>query len=148
MIKVVAKVGGEIVLLSDIEDQYSYLKQNSVTLDENAKCDIIAGIISQKIIIHQAKLDSIEITDAEVDAQLNFRFDNVLAQMNGDEEFFKEYYGATVKEMKEKYRVDQKEQILLERMQQGLIADVNITPKEVKEFFTSIPVDSLPYLKF
>lgn len=144
--KVVAKVGGEIILLSDIEDQYAYLAQNSVSLDDNAKCEIMSGIISQKIIVHNAKLDSIEVGDDEVEAQLDYRFDNILAQMNGDEEFFKEYYGATVKEMKEKYRADQKEQILLDRMQQSLIAGVNITPSEVKEFFEAFPTDSLPYL--
>lgn len=144
--KVVARVGGEIVLLSDVEEQYAYLQGQSVALDENAKCDILETTIAQKMIIHHAKVDSVEVGDDEVDAQLNYRFDNILAQMNGDEDFFKEYYGATVPEMKEKFRDDQKQQILMERMQQSLIAKVDITPKEVLEFYESIPLDSLPYL--
>ncbi len=144
--RVIAKVGGEIILLSDVEEQYSYLKDNAVDIDESAKCELLENIIAQKMFIHHAKLDSIVVTDEEVNSQLDFRFDNVLAQMNGDEEFFQEYYGATVQEMKEKYRDDQKEQILLERMQQSLIANVNITPEEVQEYYTSVPTDSLPFL--
>ncbi len=144
--RVIAKVGGEIILLSDVEEQYSYLKDNAVDIDEDAKCELLENIIAQKMFIHHAKLDSILVTDEEVNAQLDFRFDNVLAQMNGDEEFFQEYYGATVQEMKEKYRDDQKEQILLERMQQSLIANVNITPEEVQKYYSSVPTDSLPFL--
>lgn len=144
--RVVARVGGEIILLSDIEEQYAYLLGQAVELDESAKCDILETTIAQKMIIHHAKVDSVEVGDAEVDAQLNYRFDNILAQMNGDEVFFQEYYGSTVAEMKEKFRDDQKQQILMERMQQSLIAKVDITPKEVLEFYNSIPVDSLPYL--
>jgi len=85
------------------------------------------------------------VSDDEVEAQLDFRFDNVLRQMNGDEEFFKEYYGATVSEMKERYRDDQKQQILSERMQSQLINSVKVTPQEVQDFFDKIPTDSLPY---
>jgi peptidyl-prolyl cis-trans isomerase SurA len=66
--------------------------------------------------------------------------------MNGDEEFFREYYGATVTEMKDRYRDDQKQKILAERMQYQLIDQVRITPAEVKQFFYNIPTDSLPYL--
>ncbi len=145
--RVVARVGGEIILLSDVEEQFSYIKDNTPDIDENTRCEILESTIAQKMIIHHAKVDSIEVGDAEVDAQLDYRFDNILAQMNGDEEFFQSYYGATIVEMKEKFRDDQKQQILMERMQQSLIARIDITPKEVQAFYKSIPVDSLPYLK-
>lgn len=144
--KVVAKVGGEIVLLSDIEDQISYIKSNGGTLTGDESCQILNSVIAQKLIVHQAKLDSIEVLPAEVEAQLNYRFDNVLAQMNGDESFFEEYYGADIQEMKNKYREDQKQQILLERMQQQLISNVRVTPEEVQQFYDGIPKDSLPFL--
>lgn len=144
--RVVARVGGEIILLSDVEEQYAYIKDQSVEVNENTRCEILESTIAQKMIIHHAKVDSVEVSDAEVDGQLDYRFDNILAQMNGDEEFFQSYYGATVGEMKEKFRDDQKQQILMERMQQTLIAKIDITPKEVLEFYKEIPYDSLPYL--
>lgn len=144
--KVVAKVGSEFVLLSEVEDQYAYSLTQDPTLGEEIKCQILDNLIAQKLIIYQAKLDSVEVSDQEVEAQLDLRFDNILRQMNGDEEFFAEYYGAGVVEMKERYRDDQKQQILAERMQMKLINSVTITPDEVQQFYNAIPQDSLPFL--
>lgn len=145
--KVVAKVGSEYILLSDIEEEFAYAKSKNPTLSTDAKCSILENMIAQKLIIYQAKIDSIEITDSEVDMQLDYRFESVLRQMNGDEAFFEEYYGATVAEMKERYRDDQKQQILAEKMQYQLMSEIDINPKEVEAFFNKIPVDSLPYFK-
>jgi peptidyl-prolyl cis-trans isomerase SurA len=144
--KVVAKVGSEFVLLSEVEDQYAYSLTQDPSLGIDIKCQILADLISQKLIIYQAKLDSVEVSDQEVEAQLELRFDNILRQMNGDEEFFASYYGAGIAEMKERYRDDQKQQILAERMQMKLINSVTITPNEVQQFYDMIPKDSLPYL--
>jgi len=144
--KVIAKIGSEFILLSDVEEQYAYSLTQDPTLDVDIKCQILDGLIAQKLIIYQAKLDSVVVMDQEVEAQLNLRFDNVLRQMNGDEEFFRDYYGASVVEMKERYREDQKQQILAERMQMKLINSVTITPAEVQQFYDAIPKDSLPYL--
>lgn len=143
--KVVAKVGGEIILLSDIETQYQYAVTQSESIDI-ARCQILEAMIGQKLIVHQAKLDSILISDTEVDAQLDFRVSSVLRQMNNDEEFFEEYYGMTVDKMRDNLREDMISQILAERMQQQILTEVDITPKEVQAFYNSIPKDSLPYL--
>ncbi len=144
--KVVAKVGSEFILLSEVEDQYAYSITQDASLDENIKCEILDGLIAQKLIIYQAKLDSVDVSDQEVEGQLTLRFENILRQMNGDEEFFRDYYGASVVEMKERYRDDQKQQILAERMQMKLINSVTITPDEVQKFYDAIPKDSLPFL--
>jgi len=144
--KVVSTIGGEFILLSDVEGQYAYIAQSGNPITEDAKCQILEGIIGQKLMVHQSRLDSIQVTVSEVDAQLDFRFDQVLQQMKGDEAFFQEYYGATVDQMKARMRDDQREQILAERMQRTLIQKVAITPEEVKEFYANIPKDSLPFL--
>lgn len=145
--KVVAKVGSEHILLSEIEEEFSYAKSKDPSLGDDIKCIILDNMIAQKLVIYHAKVDSVEISDAEVDQQLDYRFESVLRQMNGDEAFFEEYYGATIKEMKERYRDDQKHKILAEKMQYKLISEVEITPKEVLKFFNSVPSDSLPYFK-
>ena len=144
--KVISKVGSEYILLSELEGQYAYIKESNPEVTEDAKCEMMENLIAQKIIVYQARLDSIEVSDEELDAQLSYRFESILRQMNGDEEFFQDYYGATINEMKERYKEEQKQQILSERMQQKLIAEVQITPSEVKEFFDQFPTDSLPYL--
>ncbi|MBK8701356.1 MAG: peptidylprolyl isomerase [Saprospiraceae bacterium] len=144
--KVIARVGGENILLSEVEDEYAYMVTSKATVTPDAKCEILKNLIAQKLIVYQAKLDSVEVTEEEVESQLSFRFESILRQMNGDEAFFREYYGATVNEMKERFREDQRQKLLAEKMQTQLIDNVSITPAEVLEFYNGIPRDSLPYL--
>ncbi len=145
--KVIARVGSEYILLSEIEDEYSYMAAaNPTTTKPEMKCNIIKNLVAQKLIVYQAKLDSVEIKEEEVESQLNYRFESILRQMNGDEAFFKEYYNATVNEMKDRFRDDQRQKILAEKMQAKLIESVKITPAEVQAFYKKIPQDSLPYL--
>ena len=144
--KVICKVGSEFITLSDIEEEFQYAKAAQTDLTDDARCGLLESAIAQKVLIYQAKLDSVEVSDDEVEQQLTLRFESILRQMNGDEQFFKEYYGATVNEMKDRYRDDQRQKILAERMQFQLIQDISITPAEVNEFFYDIPTDSLPYI--
>ncbi|MBT8189069.1 MAG: peptidylprolyl isomerase [Saprospiraceae bacterium] len=144
--KVVCKVGTETILLSDIESQFAYARDKTGGLNPDLKCEIFQSIIGQKLIVHQARLDSIEVSEDELEANLDFRIEGVLRQMNGDEAFFEEYYGMTINEMRDNLREDLEGQMLAERMQNQVMTEVDITPKEVKEFFSGIPVDSIPYL--
>lgn len=144
--KVIARVGTETILLSDIESQYGYALSQSADVDPGVKCQILQSIIGQKLVVHHARLDSVEIAPDELEANLDFRIDQVLRQMGGDESFFQEYYGMTVPEMRGNLKDDLEQQLLAERMQGQILNEVTITPKEVKEFFNSIPVDSIPFL--
>ncbi len=145
--KVVAKVGSEYILLSEVEEEFSYAKSKDPSLSDDIKCVILDNIIAQKLVVYHAKVDSVEITDAEVEVQLDYRFESILRQMNGDESFFEDYYGASISEMKNRYRDDQRHKILAEKMQYKLMSSIEITPKEVEKFFNSVPKDSLPYFK-
>lgn len=145
--KVVAKVGSEYVLLSEIEEEFSYAKSKDPSLSDDIKCIILDNVIAQKLVVYHAKIDSVEITDEEVEVQLDYRFESILRQMNGDEAFFEDYYGASISEMKNRFRDDQRHKILAEKMQYKLMSTIEITPKEVEKFFNTVPVDSLPYFK-
>jgi peptidyl-prolyl cis-trans isomerase SurA len=144
--KVVSQVGGELVLLSEVEDQYALLaSREQGEMPENARCFILDQVMSSKLLVNQAKLDSIEVSDEEVEAQLDARFQQILQYMNGDVKQFEEYYGQTIPEVKEAFREDLKNQLLTERMRSSIMANITVTPNEVKEFYAEIPVDSLPY---
>ncbi|RME99947.1 MAG: peptidylprolyl isomerase [Bacteroidetes bacterium] len=143
--KVVAMVGGEIILLSEVEEQYSLSKAQNPTIPEDFRCTIIDQLLVSNLLVNQARLDSIVITDAELEDQLNARIDRILAYMNGDVRQFEDYYGKTVAEVKEQFRSDLEAQVLAERMRAKILANVKVTPSEVKAFFNSIPKDSLPY---
>jgi len=145
--KVIARVGNQQILLSEIEEEYSYIKSKDPSVGDDVKCYILEGMIEQKLVIYHAIVDSIDVSDEEVEMQLDFRFESVLRQMNGDEAFFEDYYGASLEEMKNRYRDDQKHKLLAEKMQYELLADIDITPNEVEKFFHSVPTDSLPYFK-
>lgn len=144
--KVVSQVGGELVLLSEIEDQYALLaSREQGEMPADARCFILDQVMASKLLVNQAKLDSIEVSDEEVEAQLDARFQQILQYMNGDVKQFEEYYGQTIPEVKEAFREDLKNQLLTERMRSQIMANITVTPNEVKEFYAEIPADSLPY---
>jgi len=143
--KVIAQVGSELILLSDVENEYNYMASVRQVEDENIKCMILEQIMASKILVTQAKLDSIEASEEEIEAQLDARMDQILRQMGGDEQMFENYYGKSVAEMKNIYRDDIQSKILTDKMQGELMSNIQITPSEVVEFFNEIPVDSLPY---
>lgn len=143
--KVVATVGGELVLLSEVEEQFALLEAQNGVLPEGARCQIFESLLVSKLMLNQSKLDSIEVSDEEVEVQLQARIDRILGFMNGDISQFEAYYGQSINEVKEQFREDLKNQILTDRMRGQVLAGVKVTPSEVKNFFNQIPYDSLPY---
>lgn len=143
--KIIASVGGEIVLYSELQEQLAYMGERQPKLPPDYQCMALQSIIVQKLLVNQAKLDSIEVKDEEVQSQLDARNERLLGLFNQDQKALEEYYGMTLDQIKEQLRGDMRSQILAERMQKTIIDKVTVTPAEVKEFFNNIPKDSLPY---
>lgn len=143
--KVIAQVGGELVLLSELEEQYALAAAQKGTIPPDARCYILDQILVQKLLVNQAKLDSIEVKDEEVEAQLDARIERILTLMGNDIQQFEAYYGQTINQVKEQFREDLKNQLLAERMRGQVMSDITVTPSEVRRFFNQIPKDSLPY---
>ena len=143
--KVVAYVGSELVLYSEVEEQFAQLKERNPEMTDDQKCAILENIMVQKLLVNQAKLDSVEVMDEEVDLQLDARIDRILAMMNNDVTQFESYYGKSIAQVRDQFRDDLKNQILAERMQAKATSSLSVTPAQVKTFFHSVPTDSLPY---
>lgn len=143
--RVVATVGGEIILLSEVQEQYSYAKQQNANLPPDFLCVSVQNLIVQKLLVNQAKLDSVEVKDDEVETQLNARIDRLMLYFNQDPKAIEEFYGQSIEQIKDQTRSDMRSQILAERMQGKITEKATITPSEVKQFFKNIPKDSLPY---
>ncbi len=143
--KVVAKVGGELVLLSDIEEQVAYLKDQGQTIGEQERCEILEGILAQKLLINQARLDSIVISEEQVTAEIDGRIEQILQMMNNDIGQFEAYYGKTVDEVRKEMTREMKNQMLAEQMRNQVMASASATPSEVIEFYKGMPKDSIPY---
>jgi len=143
--KVIAKVGGEVILYSDLETNLASIQAKRTNNPASLRCDLLENIIMQKLLVNQAILDSVEVKEEIVDRELNARFDEILARMNNDPAFFEEYYGKSVAEKKESLRDPIRDKIMAEMMQNKVVTNVKITPEEVASFFNAIPKDSLPY---
>ncbi len=144
--KVVARVGSEEIFYSEVQELYGYALAQNPDYDASLQCNIIDQLISSKLLIDQAKIDSIFITDEELEPQVDRRLEYILSQMGGDEQVFLEYYGKTPLEQREEMKEPMREKMIQERIQGQLINDVQITPNEVIAFFEKIPSDSLPFL--
>lgn len=143
--RVIGVVDDEIILLSDVEAQYSYAKAQSDELPENARCVFFDQLLTNSLLLAQAKRDSIEVSPKEVDAQLDARIDQILGYMGGSVEQFKAYYGMSPLDMKEEMRPDLTNQLLIERMRGQIMQNVSVTPREVRNFYKRIPKEERPY---
>ena len=145
--QVVAVVGKNIILKSDIETQYlqfrmqGYIEGSSTTI----KCDILKDLIFQKLLLNQADVDSIVVGESTVDQELERRFRYFITQF-GSKEKLEEYYNKTVDEFKEEMRDVVQNQLVQQNVQAEIVKNVGITPKEVKAFYKTIPTDSLPLI--
>mgnify|MGYP000861536213 CR=1 FL=1 len=146
---IIAIVGKEIIMKSDIEKAYAeYAGQYAVVDDaEEMKCTIFEKKIIEKLMVHQADLDSVVITDQQVEDQLNARISYLLQQIGGDVKIIEDYYQKSMDEIKKEMRIMMRDQMIMDEIQRGLTENVAITPSEVKLFFDKIPYDSLPVVE-
>ncbi len=139
-------VGDQIILQSDIENQYIQLKSQGYRGNESKiKCSIFEDQLAQKLLLNQAKVDSIEITESQVEMELNRRLQQFINQI-GSEKQLEDYYKKTILEIKEDFRELIRNQLLTEEMQRNIAGEIIVTPSEVKKFYKRAPKDSLPLI--
>ena len=142
--KVVAVVGQNIILQSEIENQYMQYRLNGLSGSGQAiRCQILEDLLLQKLMLNQAEMDSITVTDDQVEAEMNERMRYFIARM-GSQEKLEEYFNKTISEIKDEVRRSMKDDLLQRRVQTSIMEGIVVTPKEVKAFFRSIPADSIP----
>ena len=145
--QIVAVVGKNIILESDIENQYlNYRMQGSIKGGyETIRCQILEEQLFQKLMVAQAEVDSIEVNDAQVEGELERRLQMFISQF-GTQEKMEAYYGKSIPEIKSELHDIIKEQMIAQQVQQGIVANVTVTPSEIREYFRSIPTDSVPQI--
>ena len=141
--KVIANVDNNIILYSDIENQINLLSKD---LEDNDKsrCYLVEQLVMNKIMTSQAELDSIPLSDDEVDSELDRKI-NYYISMLGSKELFEDYYDKPIDVIKEDFRDDIRDQMLAQRMREKVTEGLTVTPTEVRDYFNNIPKDSLPY---
>ena len=142
---VMAVVGANIVLKSEVEAQYLQFRMqgNIKGSPEKVKCQIFETLLFQKLMLNQSQIDSVKVNDIQVEAEMDRRL-RYLLQQAGSQEKLEEYYQKSMVEFKNEMRDVIKEQMMIETTQQKITKDVTVTPSEVKAFYKKLPKDSIP----
>lgn len=143
--RVVAQIGENIILQSDLDAQKAQATSAGLELDDQSDCQILEDLMFQNLLVNQAKLDSLEITDAQVDAEMENRLRTIEQQIGGRAKM-EEFYGKTVTQIKIEFRPLIKDRMLAEEMQREITQSLTVTPKEIEAFFSKIPTDSVPLI--
>ena len=142
--KIIAKIDDYIVLKSDLERAYLDQLSKGQFRGSNAKCQIFEQLVVNKMLVAKAQIDSVEVSELEVQTSLSRRMEYMISQVGSEEEIEK-YYGKSLDQIESEIFDDIKEQLTIQRMQETIISDLKVSPAEVKKFFKSIPQDSLPF---
>lgn len=143
--EVVWVVGDEPILRSDIEQMRLQAAQEGVRFKGNPDCAIPEQIAVQKLFLHQAAIDSIEVTEAEIASGIDQQIEYWI-QMAGSREKLEEYKKQTVSQMRAQLHDDFRDRQLVQKMREKLVSDVKVTPAEVRRYFKDLPQDSLPFV--
>jgi peptidyl-prolyl cis-trans isomerase SurA len=141
--KVVAVVGNEMILYSDIESEVTMMRVQGVVSESNIRCRVLEELLMQKLLLAQARIDSLSVTDDDVDMQIEQRLRTVLARLGG-EKATEEYFHKPLFQLKKEWREPTREQILTQKMEAQLMRDIPTTPSEIKKAYRKMPKDSLP----
>jgi peptidyl-prolyl cis-trans isomerase SurA len=143
--RIIGVVGSEIILQSDLEASVLEMTEGKGSDDAAMRCSVYENLLYQKLLLNQAKLDSIEVSDGEVQSQVERRID-YFVQMFGSVEEFEKYYGKSQAQLKEEYFDLIKDQLLVQKMQENITNKVKVTPADVLRYYQTVPKDSIPLI--
>ena len=143
--EVIWVVGDQAILKSDVEAERIRAQYEGVKWQGDPYCVIPEQLAIQKLYLHQAAIDSIEVTDADVSSRVEQQM-NWYVQQIGSKEKMEEYFNKNSTEIREQLRDNLKDQLTVQEMQQKLVGDVKLTPAAVRRYFKDLPQDSLPFI--
>ena len=144
--EVIWVVGDEAILKSDVENMRMQAAMDGVKWSGDPDCAIPEQIAVQKLFVHQADIDSIEVTDADVAQDVEQTINGWLEMVDGSRERLEEYKHQTITEMRNDMRDEFKNRYKVQKMKQKLVEDITVTPADVRRYFSNLPADSLPYV--
>ena len=142
--KIISKIDDYIVLKSELESTYLDILSRGERLSGNTKCAVLKNLITNKLLVAKAEIDSVLVEDNEVNQELDSRM-NIIINQIGSEEEIEKYYNKTIAEFKNELFDDIKQQLVANKMRREILTDISISPEEVRVFYNNIPKDSIPY---
>ena len=142
--QIVAQVGDNIILWSDIETQRLQLPDKEKAL-EGKDCQILEQLLLEELLVNQALIDSLVISDEQVDAEMENRL-RIMENKMGGRENLESFYGKSTVAIKEEFRTIIRNKMLAQEMERKITGDITVTPKEVAAFYQKLPKDSIPFI--
>jgi peptidyl-prolyl cis-trans isomerase SurA len=143
--KIVAKVDNYIVLKSDLDRAYLDYVANGGTAGDYARCQFLAILVRNKLMMAKAEIDSVVVTDSEVDENTERRMGMILSQYGGSADELEKKFEKSFEQIKVELRDQIREQMVVNEMERTITKGLTVTPAEVKRFYGKIPKDSLPF---
>ena len=144
--EVVWVVGDEAILKSDVESERLNAQYEGRKFDGDPYCIIPEQLAVQKLFLHQAAIDSIEVSEQEVIGQVERRTNWLIEQVGGSKEKLEEYYNKTSTQIREMLRENIRDGLTVQKMQQHIVGEIKITPAEVRRYFKDLPQYSIPFV--
>ncbi len=141
--KIVAVVGNEIILQSDLAKKMQNFTTDTIP-ESTMRCRILSKSIEKKLLLSKARQDSVMVKSQRIENELNRRIQFFINKV-GSKSKLEEYYDKSIPEIKEQMRQPTRELLLTEKMKNQILSDVEVTPKEVRQYFENLPKDSIPY---
>ena len=138
-------VRDEAILKSDVENERLNAQYEGRHFDGDPYCVIPEELAVQKLFLHQAEIDSVTVTDQEVLQQVEGRMSWLIDQI-GSKEKLEEYYNKTSTQIREMLRDNIRDGLTVQQMQQKIVGDIKLTPAEVRNYFSRLPQDSIPFV--
>ena len=143
--EVVWVIGDEAILRSDVEQMRLQAAQEGIRFKGDPDCAIPEQIAVQKLFLHQAAIDSIEVSESEIASGIDQQIEAWI-QMAGSREKLEEYKRQTVSQMRSQLHDEYRDRLMVQKMRMKLVEDIKVTPSEVRRYFKDIPQDSLPFV--
>ncbi len=140
-----AVIGEYVILDSDIDKSYVELQSSGVSIEDITRCQLMGKLMEDKLYLHQAKQDSIDISDAEINPQVDQLIQYMISEVGSEEKVVKYYRKDNMADLRKDLFKAKKEIELSNRMQAKVVENIEITPEEVREFFYAIPEDERPF---
>ena len=144
--EVIWVVGDEPILKSEVEIMRLQGEAEGVTWRGDPDCSIPEQIAVQKLFLHQAEIDSIQVSEAEISQGIDMQINHWIAQTGGSREKLEEYKKMTISQLRQSLHDDFKNNQLVQQMKQKLVEDITVTPADVRKYFRDMPEDSIPFV--
>lgn len=145
--KTIALVGNEIITISQLEAEVQMMMAQGMVSDRsNIRCEILENMLTQKLFLTQARLDSLNVNLDQVESELSNRIDNAMASLGG-EKAMEEYFKRPLHKLKNDWRELLSDQSLTQQMQQKVMQSAgSMTPSDIERFYKKVDKDSLPII--